>query len=159
MTETISVDVSDIVDGQQIDAADVLTPINDLKSEIEDLLNGVRRIGLLSFGTPESLTISGGAITITGTHVVVDTQASAATDDLDTINGGGNGKVLLMRSNNSARDVVLKHGTGNIATSDGADVTLDSVAKFALLFYTNSNWLVLSGGGGGANILEMQVFS
>lgn len=158
MTISLSVDVSNIVDGQQIDAADVTTPINNLKTALEDTLNGVQQFGLLAFGTPESLTINAGAITITQSHVVVDTQASAATDDLDTINGGGNGKLLFIRTNNSARDVVLKHGTGNIATSDGADVLLGSVAKFALLFYTNSNWLVLAGAGGGG-VLEVQVFS
>lgn len=87
-------------------------------------------------------TISGGVITYKGTNMIIDTEASAASDDLDTINGGVDGAVLFLKSANSSRDVVIKHGTGNIFASTLADTTIDTVNRFVMLVYnaTNSVW-------------------
>ena len=47
--------------------------------------------GFLCVGDGVELTISGGEITVTKSYHDVDTQAGAASDDLDTINGGNIG--------------------------------------------------------------------
>lgn len=91
------------------------------------------------------LTISSGAITITQSNHTVDTESDAATDDLDTINGTGSDRLLFLRPANSARDVTLKHGTGNIVTHTGLDYTIPDNAVVALL-YDGTNWRVLWAG-------------
>lgn len=105
-------------------------------------LKGVR------FPDQGELTISSGAITITGANHTIDTESDAASDDLDTINGGVDGAVLVLRAANAARTVVLKHNTGNIVTPDGADITLDETSKVVTLVYDAelSDWLVVSSG-------------
>lgn len=98
---------------------------------------------VINFPDDGELTISSGAITVTGSNHTVDTEADAATDDLDTINGGTDGQVLYLRSEDSARDVVLKHNTGNIVTPFGVDYTLDATNKAVSLRYDTalSRWL------------------
>lgn len=87
-------------------------------------------------------TISGGAITAGNGFVAVDTEGGAATDDLDTINGGQSGDEIILRTASSARDVVLKDGTGNLALA--GDFTLSTVRDTIRLIYTGSQWLELS---------------
>lgn len=60
------------------------------------------------------LTIASGAITVTSSYHRVDTEGDAASDDLDTINGGTNGQILVLRSANSSREVVVRNNVGNI---------------------------------------------
>lgn len=47
MTQSISVDTSALVDGQSADAADVTTPLGDLKDALEDVLNGAQEVDTL----------------------------------------------------------------------------------------------------------------
>lgn len=90
------------------------------------------------------LTIASGAITATqGVHTV-DTQGDAASDDLDTINGLAEGDLLLLRPNNAARTVVLKHGTGNIFCPGGQDVSLAEATDWALLSSDGTNVVVIA---------------
>jgi len=63
---------------------------------------------------PSTSVIAGGAITITSSYARVDTEAAAAADDLDTINGGQDGQRLVVQSASAARDVTLKDNTGNL---------------------------------------------
>ena len=69
-------------------------------------------------------------------------EASAATDDLDTISGGVDGDIIILSTVNSGRDVVVKHATGNIQC--GSDRTLNSVADIITLLKSGSNWLMIS---------------
>ena len=59
------------------------------------------------------VTIASNAITISSSYVRVDTEGDASTDDLDTINGGKIGQLLILRARNSARTVVVKDA-GNL---------------------------------------------
>lgn len=96
---------------------------------------------------PNTATISSGAITYTGAYMVVDTEASASSDDLETINGGQDGDLLLITLNNSSRNVVIKHNVGNIFISEQEDVLLDLQTDSVLLRYdgTNANaWYIVS---------------
>lgn len=92
-----------------------------------------------------TLTIASGAITVTGVYHLVDTEASAASDDLDTINGGTAGQYLELRTANSSRDVVVTN-SGNITTPTGTSITLTSTAMTISLKYDGalSKWLVLA---------------
>lgn len=96
----------------------------------------------LSFGEPTELTISSGAITVTGSLHYVDTQSDAATDDLDTINGGDDGDILILQSAASARDVVVKNGTGNIDC--GSDRTLNTSDDKIMFVKRSANWQMIS---------------
>jgi hypothetical protein len=97
------------------------------------------------------LTIAAGAVTITQSVHKIDTAADGATDDLDTISGGSNDQLLLLRAENAARTVVVKNDTGNILLG-GDDVELDDANKFLLLIYDSglSKWLIAGGSGSGA---------
>ena len=110
-------------------------------------LGGMTHLGL-SFGTrPGETTISSGVATFTGvSYRAIDTESDAASDDLDTITAADAeaGGLLVLKSANDARDVVVKHGTGNILLSDGADRTLSSTQDRLMLIYDGSNWHELS---------------
>ncbi len=94
-----------------------------------------------------ALTISSGAIT-TGnlSSYRVDTEGAASTDDLVTINGVSDGKVLILRTVNDARDVVIKHNTGNIFNPAAQDITLGKTQDSVTLRYDSnlSRWIVLA---------------
>jgi len=95
--------------------------------------------------TPTTLTIASGVITATSNYHRVDTEASAATDDLDTINGGTAGMLLVLRQLVSTRDVTVKHATGNIRLSGGADFVMQTRRDtITLIFDTTDGWLELS---------------
>lgn len=99
--------------------------------------------GLLAITSTE-LTISSGAVTITKGHHSIDTESDAASDDLDTINGGSTGDLIFLRQENSARDVTLRHAAGNIKTKDGRNIVLSTSEQYVILIYDGSNWLVVA---------------
>jgi len=88
----------------------------------------------------QAATIATGAITYTSSYMVIDTEGAAATDDLDTISGGQLGSFLILSSSSNARDVTIKHNTGNINTPNGADIVLDASNKFVILVYNSATW-------------------
>jgi len=92
--------------------------------------------GVLSLiqAAPTELTIASGAVTVTQGLHTIDTEGDAASDDLDTINGGTAGMSVRLRAENAARTVVLKDGTGNLELG-GADVSLDDTDKWVELTY------------------------
>lgn len=96
------------------------------------------------------LTIATGVITVTGSYHTVDTESAAASDDLDTINGGVDGAHLRLRAVNSARTVVVKDGTGNIQCA--GDFSLDNAQDTISLLYDGalSAWLEISRSDNGA---------
>ncbi len=109
----------------------------------DQILTGIEDF---NFDSATELTISSGAITITQATHTVDTESDAAADDLDTINGAINETFLLLRPENTGRDITLKHGTGNILTADGNDFTIPDNGT-ALLWYDGTNWRSMIGSG------------
>lgn len=105
------------------------------------------------------LTIATGAVTVTQSYHSIDTESDAASDDLDTINGGVAGDVLYIFANNDARTVVVKNGTGNILTYDGNDISLDEDHKVIELLFNGTNWRVVGvvGGGSGSTLSGFSV--
>lgn len=104
------------------------------------------------------LTIAGGSITPTGPVHFVDTEGDAASDDLDTITTGSvpDGHSLILFAANGARDVVIKHGTGNIFLVGDANKTLDDDEKAIMLVRNGSNWYE-AGWNDGANSITVNV--
>lgn len=91
------------------------------------------------------LTIAAGAVTVTQTPHKLDTESDAATDDLDTISGGGEGKIIIIEPADDARTVVVKNATGNIRNSSGADVSLDAYGQSWMGRYDGANWIQIGG--------------
>lgn len=89
-----------------------------------------------------TLTIAAGVVTATNGLHTIDTEAAAATDDLDTINGGVAGMVLILRAGSSTRDVVCKDGTGNLRLA--GDFTLTHTDDRLVLLSDGVNWFELS---------------
>ncbi|MGB1284983.1 MAG: hypothetical protein ACPG7F_00500 [Aggregatilineales bacterium] len=110
----------------------------------------------LTLNDGSELTIATGAITATAARHTVDTESDGASDDLDTVNGLSANEVCFITANHTDRTVVVKHGTGNISTPDGNDITLDDAIKAALLIGntagTGVNAYPVNGGGGGGGI-------
>ena len=104
-------------------------------------------------GTDTALTIATGVVTLSNnsSSYVLDTEGAAATDDLETINGGQDGQIIFIKSTANARNVVLKHATGNIwnpqnNNAANRDITLDIATDFVMLRYssTAAYWIVVS---------------
>lgn len=94
-----------------------------------------------------TLTIATGAITVGNfAQYLVDTEAAAASDDLDTISGATSGKLLFLRTVADARDVVLKHNTGNIYNPALQDITLGKTQDIVFLRYDAAlvKWVVIA---------------
>lgn len=70
----------------------------------------VNRLGF----TRQEATIASGAITVTGTSMILDTEGGAASDDLDTINGCTRGDIFVFYGTNNGRDITYKDDTGNL---------------------------------------------
>lgn len=109
----------------------------------------LRNILELEFDNAIELTIVAGAITRTQVYHRVDTQGDDATDNLDTINGGTEADILIIRAENAARTVVVRTGVGNIVLQGGSNISLDDVTDHLILIYDGTQWNDLGGGGGG----------
>jgi len=120
-------------------AATVLTK-EDLNQFLRDNQNFLKTN--VAWGTATELTIASGAITKTQSFHKIDTEGDAASDDLDTINGGSEGEVQVIRCVSSARVIRVKNGTGNIEMA--TDVLLDETGKMLTLIYDGTNWQVLN---------------
>jgi hypothetical protein len=96
-----------------------------------------------------STTIAAGVITVVNpVDVAVDTEAAAASDDLDTINGTVAGQIIIIRAVDSARTIVLKDGTGNMKLA--GDITLDNHEDRAVLRSNGTTLFLLSFSNNGA---------
>ena len=102
-------------------------------------------VNKLTIPVNAELIIATGSITPTDSQHTVDTEADAATDDLDTIAIANlpAGTTIILSIEDSARNVVIKSGTGNIITSNAQDIILD---------VTNDRFVGLSDG---TNIIEI----
>lgn len=103
--------------------------------------------------TLNTLTIASGAITLPTRQAVgfyyVDTEGSAATDDLNTLNGGATyGQIVILSAISSARTVVVKDGTGNMQLA--GDFSMDNSEDKITLVWNGGQWFELSRSDNGA---------
>jgi len=91
---------------------------------------------------PPSLTIASDAITVWNDVHTVATEGGAASDDLSTIDGGYNGRVLTLVAASNSNDVVLKDGVGNLRLA--GDFTLTHVDDTITLMFMGTTWREIS---------------
>lgn len=98
----------------------------------------------LIFEKGPDLEITSDAITVTHSFHDVDVSGgSASTDDLETINGGVNGQILILQAKNGSRDIVIKNAVDNIHVKGGSDFTLDSNNDVAFCIKLGGDWYVI----------------
>ena len=121
---------------------------------------------LIGGGAREALTISSGSVTpgdgSSGGAIVVDTEASAASDDLTNIalTNVPDGMFLYIFFANASRVVTVKHnagGTGQIQLVDSADFVGDALDKW-LLVQRRSTTLVEVARSYGVDYYDQQDF-
>ena len=100
----------------------------------------LRDIQEFRFDDAIELTISSGAVTRTQVYHTIDTESDAASDDLDTINGGTEGDIIVIRAEDQTRSVVVKSGVGNIVLKTGMDETLNDIDDHLALICDGTNW-------------------
>lgn len=127
--------------GAAANANTLNSPLGELDQNLYDLVHGDLAWTQLNHGSPVEVTIAGGVIAVTQTYHTVDTEADAASDNLDTINGGQVGDRLILRTANDARDVTVRNGVGNIYLSGGMDTTLSSTQAMIELFCLGTVWV------------------
>ena len=113
-----------------------------------DILKHATADGYLQLTDSTELTIATGAVSVTANFYRVDTESNAASDDLDTITAGtgvADGHLLILRPENTARTVVIKHNTGNIMCANDIDQILDDAQDMALLVYDSNltKWMAI----------------
>lgn len=102
-------------------------------------------VAYMQVGQYSSLRIASGVVTLPhiGNGVyVLDTEGSAAADDLDTINGGAIGQQITLGTTASGRDIVVKDNTGNLQLN--GDCTLGVIRDTITLYYNGANWLEMA---------------
>lgn len=103
--------------------------------------------GVTSLPLRSEVTVAAGTATLSYPVHSVDTEANAATDDIDNLAYDGpvdpNGQVFYLRSAAGSRVCTLKDGTGNIEA--GSDRALSSTSYVMVMFEPVSNkWYVLN---------------
>lgn len=163
--------VDDVDDVMAADVNELQTAIEAIETELGTdpagtatdlktrLANAISDGGFLKLKTSTELTISSGAITVTQNFHTIDTEGDAASDDLATISGGAAGLTVFFRIESSSRNVVIKHNTGNILSTSGADIILDTTNELLIGIYDGglSKWLVgiLSAGSSALTFLGL----
>lgn len=113
--------------------AEVKTALENIRNFIANMMGG---------GARSSLTISGGSITpadgASGGWLIVDTEGSAASDDLTNIvtTNVPDGAIFYLSCANASRVVTLKNnagGSGQVQMIDNADFVLNATDKWIKL--------------------------
>jgi hypothetical protein len=104
-------------------------------------------------GGTNDVTIASGVITCPTTRSPVlvfntETEAAAASDDLDTISGGSDGQLAVVKAISGSHTVVCKDGTGNLNLA--GDFSLDNTQDMLTLVFHNDTWRELSRSDNGA---------
>lgn len=109
-----------------------------------DSLTRIVPLSFLAMGTEDTQTIASGAVTAQSSRTLLLGEGGVA-DNLDTINGGNTGDVLVLSNGSSAYAITVKHATGNIRLSSGSDRTLSGPNPTITLIKRNTGaWLEMS---------------
>jgi pectate lyase len=83
-----------------------------------------------------NLIVASAEITVpsNGVYFSVDTEGAAATDDLETINGGVDGRMIILRSYLTAQAVTIKDNVGNIRMAGGDFTFTSTTNRITLMF-------------------------
>lgn len=131
-----------------------LMPVNisEITQDADMNQQGVRSLinaMAIDFQASAELTLNTGAVTQTQSLHSIDTQSDSAADDLDTVTIATDKNFMILKLEDAARIVTIKHGTGNFSLPGGNDLIMaaDSLYQF---IYDGTNWLQLVGSAGGA---------
>tara|TARA_R100000742_G_C4272178_1_gene91288 strand:+ start:1092 stop:1646 length:555 start_codon:yes stop_codon:yes gene_type:complete len=120
---------------------------NEIVDKNLDVIGRIKsRITLkdLIFDKGPDLEISSDAITVTHSFHDVDVSGgSASTDDLESINGGTNGQILILQAKHGSRTIVIKNAVDNIHVKGGSDFSLDSSNDVAVCIKLGGDWYVI----------------
>ena len=95
------------------------------------------------WGTPNSVTISGGSITVIGSGMYEITGEGGLADNLDTIAGGTTGDEIICYASDSSATITARHNQDNIQI--GYNFAMDHLNdKLRLIKQSDGNWV---GGG------------
>lgn len=102
--------------------------------------------GIIATPQSSSTDIASGSVTVSSSDMRINTEASASSDDLDTLSGGADGMIATLKIAASSRDVTVKHGTGNISLAGETDCTLGDRRDRVVLQYDGglNEWVELS---------------
>lgn len=117
--------------------------VTDFNIEIANQKRGVFR-GFVNLATPAEVIIDTGVIYVSQSYHSVETEGGAGTDNLDTINGGTEGDLLILRAADSTHTVVVRDNIGNIQLNVAGSFSLTHVEDTLTLLYNGSDWLELS---------------
>ena len=106
-------------------------------------------VSYMQVGQYSALRIASGVVTLPhiGNGVyVLDTEGSAATDDLDTINGGAIGQQIMLGSSSAARVITVRDvaSPGNIRLDAAGNFALNSPEDTITLYYNGASWLEMA---------------
>ena len=153
---TVTDDVTDVLAAHHNDQEDeILAVETELGTDVAGsaatlkarLAHSINDAGYLEFDGVSELTISSGAVTVTQNFHTVDTEADAASDNLDTINGGTDGMWLVFRQDNDGRDVTIRHGEDNIVCPGENNIVLSTTADWVFGVYDadQTAWMIARG--------------
>lgn len=123
-------------------------------SKLEGRLREVERLSsttTMATKKGRAATLASDAFTATFNYYRLTPQ-TGNTDDLSTINGGLEGRLLAIRTADAAYTITVKDGVGNIDLC-GSDVSLDCEEKVLVLVYDSNltAWIQYGVGSGGAS--------
>lgn len=132
--------------GDMIADKEYIGVLNDDISSTDIIIENPEDYSIQS-GAAQAKTIATGAITVTKNYssYVIDTEGSAASDDLDTISGGQNGQVIFIRSANSSRDINLTTSGNIVPLGNVSSVITDTNIVIGLRYDSGlAKWVAFS---------------
>jgi hypothetical protein len=103
--------------------------------QVGDLLD----FGKLNLGPVSQLTVVAGVVTITGSYHAI---FSAANTSLNSINGGSEGDVLVIRGASTGGDIAVKDLVGNLRLA--GNNTISDASDTMVLLHDGANWIELT---------------
>jgi hypothetical protein len=101
---------------------------------------------------PSILTIDTGEVTKAQSHHAIAAE-SGTEDDLDTINDGADGDVLLLRAD-TGDTITLKHDVDNLYNPLEEDVEITD-SSYAILVSNGTNWIIFASGLSATGIQDL----
>lgn len=115
------------------------TTVSNSESLVNDLSTGSTNIfDYRKLPNKQNASITADTITLKHAKIMrvkVDTEGGAATDNLATITGGVDGQIITIQQVANARDVTIKHATGNIRLSSASDFSFTTINQTLTLIY------------------------
>jgi len=123
-------------------------PVADMNTHVRDNLNFLK--ANIALEAAVALTIATGAVTKTKTYhtLIVEGGAGAGADQLDTVAGGSEGEILILKASTSGANdtVTIANGTGAGAfiLAGGVNFAMDHVDDRIVFLHNGTEWVELA---------------